>query len=420
MKNLILLIAVLIANHVLAGKQLRHENFVYEPGIKSVQLTTADGSPVPLINLNTAEKLVLHFDELKSTNDYYQFTYILCDANWKPADFEYNTYCKGMPYSNVDDFKFSQGTYIKYVHYQKVFPDDQIAIQWAGNYILKVYRNFDENDVVLTRRFMVLNRQLGVNGSIKPATDVKFRNSKQELDLEVDYTNFQMPNPMQDVKVIYQQNCRWDNCITGLRPQYIVNNKLNYNFEDVNLFNGGNEFRMFDTRSLRKFTQFVAEKKLDKFWHCTLVPDDNRGFKIYTYYPDFNGRRAFGNKDQGTDPNTDADYCEVIFSLPMTGKLDQDIYIFGEFTDWQLYPEYKLIWNENTYRYEWAGMLKQGVYNYFYTLANGSMAEETLLEGNHMETENDYQVWVYHKNVVWGYDELVGMLLLNTGRAGNR
>lgn len=420
MRTTFLLILLVWGIQIHAAKKILFENYIYEPTITSVQLTTQEGGQVPLINLNTAEKLVLNFDELKSTNDYYQYTFILCDANWKPADFEYNTYCKGMPYGNIDDFKFSQGTYIKYVHYQKTFPDEQISINWAGNYILKVYRNFDENDVVLTRRFLVLNRQLGVSGSIKPATDVKYRNSKQELDLEVDYTNYQMPNPMQDVKVIYQQNNRWDNPITGIKPQYIVNNKLTYNFEDVNLFNGGNEFRMFDTRSLRKFTQFVAEKKLDKFWRCSLTPDENKGFKVYTYYPDFNGRRAFGNKDQGTDPNTDADYCEVTFTLPLTGKLNQEVYIFGELTDWQLYPEYKLTWNDNTYRYEWAGMLKQGVYNYYYAISNEGKPDETLLEGNHMETENDYQVWVYHKNVVWGYDELVGMLLLNSGKAGNR
>ncbi len=405
---------------IYAQKTLLQENYTYENTIQSVQLTTSDGSAMPIINLNTNEKLNLNFDELKSNNDYYQYTYTLCDANWNVSEFDFNMYCKGMPFGNIDNFQFSQGTYVKYVHYQKSLPTDEIQILWAGNYILKVFRNFDVNDVVITRRFMVLNRQVNTIASIKPATDVKYRFNKQELDVEVDYNNYNMPQPMKDVKIVYQQNNRWDNTISGLKPQYIVNNKLNYNYEDINLFNGVNEFRIFDTRTLRKFSQNVNSKNLDKYWHCVLLPDEVKTAKQYILWNDFNGRRAFGNKDQGIDPNSDADYCEMFFTLPMTTKLENDVYLFGEMTDWQLYPQYKLNWNEQHYRYELKAMFKQGVYNYIYVSSEKNKPNDTEIEGNHMETENEYAVWVYHKNIQYGYDELVGMALVNSGKIGNR
>ncbi|MBI3234769.1 MAG: DUF5103 domain-containing protein, partial [Bacteroidetes bacterium] len=364
MKFVLIYILLFAYYDVFSQKKILFENYTYEPQVQSVQLTTSDGSPIPVINLNTAEKLILNFDEVKASNDYYQYSYQMCDAEWKPVDFEVNMYCKGMPFGNIDDYKFSQGTYVKYVHYQKVFPTEEIQIQWAGNYILKVFRNFDENDIVITRRFMVLNRQVNTVASIKPATDIKYRFSKQELDLEVEYSSNIMPKPMQDIKVVYQQNNRWDNVITGIKPQYVVNNKLNYNYEDVNLFNGVNEFRMFDTRSLRKFSQFVSAKSLDKMWHCILFPEENKVVKQYLFWSDFNGRKAIGNKDQGNDPNVDADYCDMYFSFPMTSKLEKPIYIYGELTDWQIYPQYELKWNEELYKYELHADFKQGVYNY--------------------------------------------------------
>jgi hypothetical protein len=35
-------------------------------------------------------------------------------------------------------------------------------------------------------------------------------------------------------------------------------------------------------------------------------------------------------------------------------------------------------------------------------------------EGAHSETENNYQVLMYHKNQTMGYDELIGYGLVNT------
>jgi hypothetical protein len=89
-------------------------------------------------------------------------------------------------------------------------------------------------------------------------------------------------------------------------------------------------------------------------------------------------------------------------------------------TDWQLYPQYKLNWNEQQYRYELKAMFKQGVYNYIYVSSEKNKPNDTEIEGNHMETENEYAVWVYHKNIQYGYDELVGMALVNSGKIGNR
>ena len=42
----------------------------------------------------------------------------------------------------------------------------------------------------------------------------------------------------------------------------------------------------------------------------------------------------------------------------------------------------------------------------------------TFTEGNHFETENDYNILLYHRNPFYGYDELIGFQTLNSGELG--
>ncbi len=403
-------------------KVLRYENWIYEDSIQTVLLTTTDGGPIPVIKEGSSEQLVFSFDELGTKNDYYQYTYIYCDADWKPTNFEFGIYCQGQMMENIDDFKYSASVYQRFVHYEKMLPTADMKPRWSGNYILKVFRNFNQEDVVITRRFMVLATGVRITASIKPATDVKYRFSKQELDVEVDYTEFNIPSPFTDVKLVLTQNNRWDNAIYGLKPQYASNNKLNYNFEDANLFNGGNEFHVFDMRMLRNPTQGIRKKYFDgHVYNCVIYPDENRGYKQYFQYADFNGRRAITTKE-GSIPATDADYAFVHFTLPMVEKLDKEVYLFGEMTDWQLYPQYKLSWDDERHEYWLKAKQKMGIYNYGYVVLDPTTQkpDETTLEGNHMETENDYIVYVYARNQLYGYDALVGMQKLNSASGFNK
>jgi len=59
--------------------------------------------------------------------------------------------------------------------------------------------------------------------------------------------------------------------------------------------------------------------------------------------------------------------------------------------------------------YECELYLKQGYYNYMYVfLPDGRPAAETdQIEGNHWETENEYTVYVYHKQMGTYYDQLI-------------
>jgi hypothetical protein len=74
-----------------------------------------------------------------------------------------------------------------------------------------------------------------------------------------------------------------------------------------------------------------------------------------------------------------------------------------------------------TFNYERKGyelnlLLKQGYYNYMYVLKEPSnpVADETLIEGSHWETENDYTIMVYYRETGSLYDRLIAVNFLNS------
>src|SRR5690606_33648071 len=120
----------------------------------------------------------------------------------------------------------------------------------SGNYILKVYNGYNSDEVVITRRFMVVNNKVEIKPTVKEATNVTERFARQEVDFTVNHQNTPILNPYDNIKVVLMQNYRWDNAITGLVPRYINGTSLDYNYEEENVFDGSNEFRNFDIKSL--------------------------------------------------------------------------------------------------------------------------------------------------------------------------
>ncbi len=393
------------------------ENNIIDPTVHSVlfgKVGTDDRYAV--INLNGQEVLKLSFDMLANQSENLQFTLVHCDANWKPTKLNPNEYLVGMNFDNVNDFRFSTNVYVKYVHYNIFLPNDNMKPKIAGNYIVKVYRNFDEEDLILTRRMMVINNSTSIEALARPASLAEYRYTKQEVQFTIGINPSQVINPLEDIKVVVMQNARWDNAITGLKPQFMSNNKLTYEYLDQCIFNGGNEFRWFDTRNLRQFSPNVRSKRTDSVVHALLNMDESRGATQYFNYLDYNGKRILQNKE-GTNSDLDGDYAYMTFQLSavMGVPPGAEVYVIGEFTDWRLLPQFKMYYNKNRQRFDLDVPMKQGRYEYCYAIKNAEgKPDETSLEGNHFQTENEYVILVYTRNLIYNYDELIGIKRFST------
>lgn len=416
------LLFLYIMSSLMAYGQRTYDNTCFDDKIATVilQKNIDIYDPVPIINLGSTESLKLSFDMLDPQNEFLNYSLIHCDRNWMPSDLQPMDYVNGNTMGEITDFKFSTNTYQTYTHYSLNFPTDEMAITKSGNYILKVFRNFDEEDILLTRRFMVVDIQTKISTSIRSATVPEYRFSHQEVDFSVNYLGFDIPNPFLDVHVTILQNNSWNNAIKNLKPQFVNNNELSFNYENENLMPGTNEFRFFDIRSLRFFSNNVIKKYIDSIQNVVLRPEESKAYLNYVRWIDYNGKRDIFNSD-GMNLVEDGDYALVHFNFKSNNLQDMgDVFVYGELTDWQLKDKFKMTYSSELNMYTCPVLLKQSYYNYHFVLRDkqGNI-DYTFTEGNHQETENDYTILVYHKNVFYGYDEIIGLASRNSNTLKN-
>jgi hypothetical protein len=398
---------------------LKYENTTYKEAIKSVQLYREGWElTYPVISINNRdETLKLCFDDISKDIKNYYFKIIHCNSSWKPSSLNYSDYIDGFEENQIDDYRFSINTLINYVHYSLTFPNERLKILISGNYIIQVYEDGNPENLVLTRRFYCVDTKMNIDASCKKSTNIYERDTHQKIDFKIKHNSLKINDPYKDLKVFISQNGRSDGLISGLQPQFIRENELIYEYDEGNLFDGNNEFRNFDIKSIRYQTEYINNVKFIKpLYHVELKDDFTKHHKQYFFEKDINGKYLV-KITEGEDSSVEADYVMVHFRLAydipiVTGNL----YLYGEITDWQMNKKNQLKYNFSNQAYEISMLLKQGYYNYTYAyLEDGAnYADQTLIEGNHYETENEYLIFVYYKDISDRYEQLVAFQVVNS------
>lgn len=363
----------------------------------------------PIIPLGQSVPLLLSFDQIDGDMGSYSFQILNCNADWTTSSLNPTEYLNQYNDFNIFDSEFSINTKISYIHYSFEVP----SVKIAGNYLVKVYQNGDEDDVVLTRRFMVYQESILVGARVQNVVGAEEAGRKQQINFWLNYSAINLTNPQQQIKVVVRQNNRWDNAITDLQPTFIraFQKRLEYNhFNLENTFDGGNEFRMFDTRGLRPHAWSVDsvffgvnndvvhlfQEKIRKGWTY------NRQFE------DINGKYAIELK-YPSSPQIEADYVDMNFYLKTGSEFEGNIYVFGALSDWQCKERFKMEYLEDKGIYYAKILVKQGIYNYIYALENTNKTrDDRMLEGSYRQTVNDYDVLVYYHPFGARTDYLLG------------
>lgn len=402
------------------GDFQRNTDYIYKDDIKTV-LLYREGYELsgPVIGLNTEEKLKLSFDDFDAELKSYAYFIVHCNADWQPSELLTSEYIKGIQEDYINDYKYSRNTIFKYLHYNVVFPNSNFTITKSGNYLLKAYENGDRENILFTKRFMVTENKAAIAADIHRASGIDERMYRQEVDFTIQYNEYQVTNPYSDLKVLLMQNHRWDNAIATLKPTFVRDNELIYDYSEENVLAGGNEFRHFDIKNFRFITDRIDSVVFNREGnHVYLLPDEKMAFKGYISKQDINGKRII-RIEGDWDGEIDADYAYVHFSLPYTEILSKgNVYILGALTDWNFSSRYQMKYNSEKQKFEAMLFLKQGYYNYQYVFVeDGSTAGDvTLFEGSHSQTENDYTILVYHRSYGDNYDRLIAAGTFNSIR----
>ncbi len=388
---------------------LQYRDWVYDDFIKTVQLYPNSPQPAaqmasPVISLNGRQQLLLEFDELFNDAYNYRAKIIHCNANWQPSDLSPLQYLQEYNEYEIDDMDYSFGTLTPYVHYKFILPRPTLP----GNYLLVVYAADNEDDIIISRRFMVYEQRLAFTDKYEIIRRAPYSLTQQQLQFEINYQGMELLNPMDYVSVNILQNQRWDNAKLNLKPTAIreAQHILEYNhFTNENAFDAGNEFRYFDIRSLKYFGFHVrtARFQKDKIF-AWLETDKPRAGLAYSIEQNNMGQFYIENIERKI-PDIENDYARVTFTLAAE-QYAEDVFISGRFTDWRKDSSTRMQYNKTTGVYEATYILKQGNYDYQYVLASPKTANN--IEGNKRETRNLYEIFVYYRSPKLQADILIG------------
>jgi hypothetical protein len=246
--------------------------------------------------------------------------------------------------------------------------------------------------------------------------NLEYTKHKQQIDLTIVTPDIFNTQADQRIRVFIRQNGRWDNMKKNIAPTTVLSNRLEYNYPEGIVFDGGNQFRYFDMKSYYYQAPNIRQIISDKDgYEVVLHTDYSRAKREYETYTDIFGKRLVqARNDQQT--NIEGEYAWVDFSLKIPKFNNAEVYIIGALNDWLLNSNNRMQYDDQYQMYTLSMFLKQGYYNYLYgVVANGeTKADVTLIEGDHWETTNQYKVYVYYRNIMPEYDRLVGYHTFNS------
>lgn len=409
-RRLLLMLSGLFALLTLKAADTR--TGIFDEKIKSLQVRLdGDDFAAPIVIMGTDDRIRIDFDCLSDDRDYFRYSLQHCNSQWQPSGLVDSEFLDGFNEGTIDEYDFSQATAVHYVHYRLTIPNEQVAPKLSGNYLLTVYREDDPETPLLQCRFMVSEQTAPVGAFVTSRTDVDYNAAHQQLEISVDTERAQVEDMYNDLRVIVQQNGRYDNERAISRPLRSSGRTVFFEHSPQLIFEGSNEYRRFETVS--EFYPGLGVETIDfqnPYRHFYLYVDSPRAGSQYLYDRTQHGR-YFVRRQQASDSDVEADYGVVHFALDMPQLADGSmIFIDGDMVNRRFDPESEMRYNPVTQLYERNMLLKQGAYNYQYMIVppGATRGYTDKIEGDFYQTDNEYLIKVYHRRRGERYDRLIG------------
>ena len=408
MKSYLLLFFTVFFNAFFLQSQEMNE-LVNDPDyIKTVVFNGPAENMLPIFNMGDTIKL--EFDDIigDEADYYYQFEHY--DHDWKSSRLFKNEFLEGIDDMRIFNYRNSFTTLQPYSHYTLTIPNQFTqGFKVSGNYMIHIYN--DDRELVFSRKFMIIEDIAQVGVAVRRARDLNYVNTQQRVEFNIDSKEVNFINPNEQLKVTVIQNLDLTNTIDQLKPQFNLGNKQVYRYDEKSSFWAGNEYLNFENRDFRAPNvniDYVIKKDLYEAFLFVDLPRKNRD---YTFFPDINGGFKVTTIDN-EDNAVQAEYVKIHFSLD-TKDIEiprgSTLHVMGNYNGFQVSDENMMIPSENGSSYSTTLTLKQGFYNYKYAVVHpDGRIDYGFVAGNNWQTENEYTVLAYFREIGGRYDRLIG------------
>lgn len=371
----------------------------------------------PFLNLLSNDVIQFEFDVMTSPDDDLFYSVFHCDPYWNVDDSNPSDVIQGFTSQRIPFPENSIHTSVVFDHYRFELPNTMTRFTQSGNYYVVVHEGseYSESSFRIGFRMVVyVEGDYGMNAemTIRRASSIQHLQSHQEVDFSISLGNTPVYDMNKVVPVILQ-NGRWKDGKMNFHPTYIApNNVLVYDYSNgENEFPAGGEWEAFETKDLRVNGYNVQSNiRIENENHIYLYPSQNQMNLAYTNRSDLNGASLISS-DLYEDDDLTSDYTYVHFELS-SPELPNKVFLECG-NEWHAQTECN--YSEVSKAYVAKLFLKQGVYNYRFRIEPSNTLEKmNFAEGNHAETENNYQLLVYYYDRNAGFYKCGGMFTKNT------
>ena len=414
-------LALLIGLHIGKGYGQSNPDSIYQTNIHTVLIHPINKPlAIPVISLDEPTPLDISFDDFKTEYQDYYFSVELRNADWTVVEMSAFDYLQGFNENKISKFSVSSIATQAYYHYQFNFPNAQLRPTQSGNYILKVFKNGNANELVFTRRFFVTENQVAVAATVQEPFDAQISKTHQKIQFVLDVKKIPFFQTDQ-LNTAVIQNYRYNDAVSRAAPTFIRGNLLEYNSEDQFIFPAGKEARWLDIQNLRLRSDRIADiNSKAKTTIVSVKPDLSRASTAYYTFNDLNGGFMISNTESLQSENQN-DYAAVNFTYMPKDKIPfmgQKLYLSGALTNNIINKDAEMQFDPALGYYKKTLLLKQGYYSYNYILRDmqgvNPINDFTETEGNHWETENNYSILVYYRPPGARHDHIIGFSAVNS------
>lgn len=417
-KNLLLFIFVLFTKLTFGLDLTSYDDRNYNEAVQTVILhPTASNEAKPIVNLNEIySSFYLQFDVLGTEAPYLYYTFIHCTHDWKPSSLQQIEYIDGFTSNEISEYIFSRSTSHDYVHYDLIFPTEDMTPKLSGNYLLVVYADNDltPKNIYFTRRFMILDNLATINASVpRYPYDLTLGTNLHPLKITATYSELFNGRASDYSNLTIQQNGRTDNMVVGLKPSYVYPDSMTYENSPQTIFHPGNQYRHFNISNIFNRPENTRSViKTRDGYVVTLMSDAKFNHSFYVDEQDIFGEKYIYIEQNDRDIRNEAEYVDVKFFLQWPKPLvDQEMHLLGALNDWRIDSVSMMEYNANRGGYEKTLRLKQGFYNYSFLVTDldGKNGDLAVVNGDFWETLTEYTIYLYYFDFNLGYDMLIGV-----------